>query len=275
MSVHSSTYPGLPLSIADELESFLHVLIYLAVRFLRTGSLNVWAFVDNYFEGFAMNNNNRRTCGLLKKEIIRTGSLMWDEVPIRFLSAPPPAAGPRGVQQQDEAALLSPLNDVIENYLAFFKARYAVLEYERQVMKAQPRPLHSLESAIEAATPSTAAAERSKQMRLALDRAMGLPVRSTGVQKPAPRSDSKGPTKPAQSVYEMAANLKTHEAILDMLFTEIRMRLWPSKDFVGDQLTGYVPSQLQSTAKRARHEMRSSMQSIPEGEALHSGHSAA
>ncbi len=257
-------YPGRPLSIADELESFLHVLIYLAVRFLRMGSLNVWRFVENYFEGFEQDGDNKVICGHVKEKIIRTGTLMWGEEPIRFLSTQPPPAA-RDVQRQDaDSEPHSPLNEIIENYLAFFKARYAVLEYERQV---STKPLHSLQRAIETATSSSAVA-RTKDLRRANNRTKGYPLSSSSGSKLVPPLDSKRPQKPAPWVYEMAASLETHDAILDMLTMEVDTRDWPSDDYAGDQLLGYIPLQLQSMAKRARVQMQDNMKSIPEGEEL-------
>ena len=272
MSVCCSTYPGRPVSIADELESFFHVLLYLAVRFLRTSSLNVRDFVDDYFEGFDL-DDGRVTCGHVKEKIIQTGSLTWKKKLIRFLSAP--LAADRGMQPQIDAEHLSPLNDVIAKYLAHFQARYAVLEYESQASTEEIKPLHSLQSAIEAATSSSAAAARLKDLRRARYQTMNLSVPSANSRLAMPPPDSNRPKKPAQSVYETAAKLETHDAILDILAMEVDTRDWPSDDYAGDQLLGYVPRQLQSTAKRARYHMWSTMESIPEGEALHSGHSAA
>ncbi|PIL27941.1 hypothetical protein GSI_09976 [Ganoderma sinense ZZ0214-1] len=266
MSVYSSKYPGRPLSVADELESFLHVLIYLAVRFLRTGSLNVWTFIDNYFEGFQLDVDDRVTCGSLKETIIQTGSLLWGEAPIRFLTEPM-SAGDRDALSQE---VLSPLNEIIENYLAFFKARYTVLEYERQVKNAQQKPLPSLESTITASTPSSTEETRNRELRHALYQAKGYAVPAKKNPNPdgssAPTPNKAQLEKPSQSVYDTAAQLATHDAILDMLAGEVYTRVWPKGDYAGDQLVGYVPRALQSTAKRARIHLQSTMKLIPEGE---------
>ncbi|PIL30039.1 hypothetical protein GSI_07951 [Ganoderma sinense ZZ0214-1] len=262
MSVYSLQYPRHPLSIADELESFFHVIIYLAIRFLRTRS-NAWTFVDDYFEDSRV-FRGRTICGHLKENVIQTGSFVWDGVPVRFV-----------VQQQDQSDRLSPLNDVIEKYLAYFKARYAVLKYEDQASEEVGRPLPSLQSAIEAATSSAAAAAaaRASQVRLSEDhwQAMCLPLDSddSDSEDAAPTQSSTQSNKPPQAVYDMAAKLATHDAIIRMLAKEVRRtESWVGDDYAGDQLVGYVPLQLQSTAKRARIERKSAMQTIPEGQAL-------
>ncbi|KAM5535295.1 hypothetical protein V8D89_010980 [Ganoderma adspersum] len=253
MSVYSLTYPGLPVSITNELESFLHVIIYLAAHFLWTSFLNVGSFVDDYFEAAGREFDNRVTCGLLKQMVIHNGSL-----------------------QQDKPEHLSPLNDVIQMYLAYFKACYAVLEYEHQMSEERAKPLPSLQSAIKAiATSSSMAATRASQ-------AIGLPVESNDSDSEDPvltRSDlrlAKQPEKPPQAVCEMAAKLTTHDAIIRMLAKAVRTRVWPTDDYAGDQLVGYIPFWLQSTVKRARLELRSALQSIPEGqEPLHRPHTMA
>ncbi|KAM5535296.1 hypothetical protein V8D89_010981 [Ganoderma adspersum] len=136
MSVYFSNYPGHPPSITDELESFLHVTIYLAIRFLCTRSLNVWDFVNNYFEDFCL-SDRRMTCGHLKQNIIQTGSLKLGYTPVHFATAPPVPAD-QDAQGEVRLEISSPLNEIIKQYLAFFKARYAVLEYTiRAAMEEQ------------------------------------------------------------------------------------------------------------------------------------------
>ncbi|KAM5531950.1 hypothetical protein V8D89_014384 [Ganoderma adspersum] len=275
MSVYSLTFPGHPVSIADELESFFHVLLYLAIRFLRTNLSNAGAFVDSYFDAFKLDSDNRAVCGLLKDKIIQTGSLVWNTKPIRFFSDAPPGQSDRSLQQQDDSdsTRLSPLNDTIAKLLAYFKARYAVLDYERQVSVELSRPIPSLQSAIEAAT-SSAAAEaaaaaeaRTKELRRAHLKAKGVGRSTKKDVNPEPSTPSLPVLeKPSQSVYDTAAKLPSHDGILDLLANEIDGKIWPKDDYAGDRLDGYVPRQLQSTTKRIRLQMQGTMQSIPGGE---------
>ncbi|PIL32417.1 hypothetical protein GSI_05119 [Ganoderma sinense ZZ0214-1] len=274
MSVNSLKYPGLPLSIADELESFLHVIIYLAVRFLRTRSLNVWDFVDNYFEDFRVSDKGRTTCGYLKQNIIQTGSFAWSDGPIRFVAASP-SSEDRGAQREDHSEVLSPINELIHDYLAFFKARYAVLDYEMQVAAEEQKPIPSLESVINAAASSSsssaAADARAARMKFhaAALQEMGVadPSQEAATRKPAPATEKTARLeKPSQAVYDVAAKLATHDAILTMLADHFNAPMWSTDDYAGDQLAGYVPRALQSTAKRARIHLQSTMKLIPEGE---------
>ena len=261
MSVYSLTFPGHPVSIADELESFFHVLLYLAVRFLRTNLSNAGAFIESYFDAFELDGDNMAFCGFLKDKIVQTGSLVWITKPIRFFSEAPQSD--RSLQQQDgsHSTRLSPLNDTIAKLLAYFKARYAILDYQRKVSAKISRPMPSLQSATEAATPSAAAeaaaaAEaRTKELRRAYLKAKGVGRgRSTKRDvNPEPSTPSLPVLeKPSQAVYDMAAKLASHDAILDLFASEIYGRIWPKDDYAGDQLDRYVPCQLQSTAKRIR-----------------------
>ncbi|PIL32424.1 hypothetical protein GSI_05126 [Ganoderma sinense ZZ0214-1] len=55
---------------------------------------------------------------------------------------------------------------------------------------------------------------------------------------PVPSSSQNWPEKPPQKVYDMAAKLTTHDAILRMLARALRTRVWLGDDYAGDQLLG-------------------------------------
>ncbi len=116
MSVYSLTYPARPVSIADELESFFHVLLYLAVRLLRITSIDVGGFVKTYFASSDRDELNRGPiCGALKQAVIRSGLLQWNRVAIHFLS--------RGSDDSEVMARSTPLNNIVTRFLAYCKAR--------------------------------------------------------------------------------------------------------------------------------------------------------
>ena len=293
MSVHSSTYPGHPPSLADELESFLHVMIYLAVRFLRARSLNVWDFVDSYFEDFHL-SDGRMTCGHLKKNIIQTGSLELGYTPVLFVAAAP-APADRDAQTEGEvrSEVSSPLNEIIRQYLAFFKARYAILEYTIRAAMEEQAPLPPLITAVEAAGSTPSEAEKREALRvflLAKYKKFNLEFDPTEPEGDSP-NPAPGPAtpsgatplaleKPSQATHDLADKLKTHDTVLKMLGHAIEKGTWPKGDdseYAGDQLVGYydVPRQLQSTStqKRTRLHLGSTMQSdiLEGGEAPEGG----
>ncbi|OSD00242.1 hypothetical protein PYCCODRAFT_1479330 [Trametes coccinea BRFM310] len=89
MSVHIQDHPESQVEIADELESFLHVLIYCAIRYLPHTCENVGDFMHHYFDDGVRKQETDYTCGLLKATIIKTGELITrSRIPIVFLRCP-------------------------------------------------------------------------------------------------------------------------------------------------------------------------------------------
>ncbi|OSD00226.1 hypothetical protein PYCCODRAFT_1460324 [Trametes coccinea BRFM310] len=76
MSVHTQDYPETQVEIADELESFLHVLIHCPTRCLSHTCKNVRDFMHHYFDDGVLKQETDYTCGLLKATIIKTGELI-------------------------------------------------------------------------------------------------------------------------------------------------------------------------------------------------------
>ncbi|KAI9058412.1 hypothetical protein FKP32DRAFT_1606819 [Trametes sanguinea] len=62
------------LEISDELESFFHVTLYYAIRYLRSNCSDVGAFIENYFDTYTVDNGTYR-CGDKKSNTLTTGSL--------------------------------------------------------------------------------------------------------------------------------------------------------------------------------------------------------
>ncbi|EJF59481.1 hypothetical protein DICSQDRAFT_172076 [Dichomitus squalens LYAD-421 SS1] len=53
MSVNLLNHDAKPIEISDELESFFHVLVYYAVRHLRSNCPHIPSWIDNYFHRYA------------------------------------------------------------------------------------------------------------------------------------------------------------------------------------------------------------------------------
>ncbi|KAI0357239.1 hypothetical protein OH77DRAFT_146372 [Trametes cingulata] len=113
-----------PVVVADELESFLHVLLYYAVRFLPNTLHSVNSFVVEYFDTFILDpKSGQPRCSLAKHHAVRRGELQFLGEPVAFLKT----TGEEG----------NPLNQLIAALLRLFAARYAVIEHESQLGKAQ------------------------------------------------------------------------------------------------------------------------------------------
>ncbi|KAI0368190.1 hypothetical protein BV20DRAFT_476051 [Pilatotrama ljubarskyi] len=107
-----------PIVIADELESFLHILIYYAVRFLPNTLPSVTKFVIDYFDTFSVDpTTDKRTSGAAKRTAVRFGVLSTEQrKDIEFL---------KNTRKQG-----NPLNKLLTNLLALFAARYTVILHE-------------------------------------------------------------------------------------------------------------------------------------------------
>ena len=112
--------------IADEVESFFHVLLYYALRYVKTANCNglsVANFLDRYFDLYGF-EDNMYTCGDTKRMAITRGAICVDStrVPIRFNN---------------------PLDKLFGLLLSWFKARYIVLDYDAQKEAAEKEQLAS------------------------------------------------------------------------------------------------------------------------------------
>ncbi|KAI0667501.1 hypothetical protein C8Q78DRAFT_384050 [Trametes maxima] len=104
-----------PIEVADELESFFHVTLFYAVRFLRNSLQSVNEFILEYFDTFNGSGQGRIVCGALKTLTLRFGILEASNTPLRFLKRD----GGEG----------NPLNELLKKLLRLFKGRYEYLQY--------------------------------------------------------------------------------------------------------------------------------------------------
>lgn len=85
MSAQSLLIPNWLLGIADELESFVHVLVYLAIRFLPSSLSELAAFMDGYFDGHMLRADSNPTCPAIKYIcVFNDGELHHIQEPIIF-----------------------------------------------------------------------------------------------------------------------------------------------------------------------------------------------
>ncbi|KAI9062376.1 hypothetical protein FKP32DRAFT_1574173, partial [Trametes sanguinea] len=85
LSVRALTQPHAQVEIADELESFLHVMLYCAIRYLPHNCENAGGFISNFFDDRVRNNGAESTCGLLKYSVMTQAKLLTlEHQPIVF-----------------------------------------------------------------------------------------------------------------------------------------------------------------------------------------------
>ncbi|KAI0740098.1 hypothetical protein C8Q76DRAFT_706749 [Earliella scabrosa] len=244
MSVYQLVNPGKPSTIADELEAFLHVVIYGAFRRMNSTLLTITGFNTQYFQGCAIDDTTTRvTCPLAKRASVMTGSTLTSgSTKVKFFS-------PRGNDQEQH-----PLNDLIARLLHLFHSRYVVDEWEN-------RPSSS-------AAPATPV----RRKRLETIHEVSEPMPDMGdIQDEADDTDAgeeptltDGIEEPTTLMYQEAKSLARHAKVRKIFWNALYAseKAWPEKDVVEDRMVSDVVSLLPSShapdarrpAKRPRRE---------------------
>ncbi|KAI0742355.1 hypothetical protein C8Q80DRAFT_902489 [Daedaleopsis nitida] len=123
MSAAALFEPQKALVIADDIESFLHVVIYYAIRYLCHSCTNVYHFMHDYFDGYSL-RGQVPVCGTKKRCVMRFGELAYSSGPITFHSP--------------TCTETHPLNRIISEMLARFRAYYRELELARVSSMQKP-----------------------------------------------------------------------------------------------------------------------------------------
>lgn len=108
-----------PIAVPDELESFFHVMLFYAIRFLPHTLGNTAQYIADYFDISGDNGNNRHFCSVVKYWVMRSGDFKLNFV-------------------KNNGDPGSPLNALIYLLLQHFKARYEVLKYESTIQQKKP-----------------------------------------------------------------------------------------------------------------------------------------
>ena len=201
MSVNLLNHISPPVRISDELESFFHVLVYYAVRHLRSNCNSVSSWIDNYFHKYS-GPEWMLTCGQKSYAVEVTGQLQ--------------------IRSPDGPLLFhSPLYDVLAPILTSFHAHYKVMEHESA--KSQPPPLHP-----ETPPPSPPLADTLPVIIRDLD------FDDVGDEQIAQWEAEldKGPPddSPAPRDRELPKSVVDHRFMLDHLLRTLRDPRWTSDD---------------------------------------------
>ncbi|CDO75948.1 hypothetical protein BN946_scf184810.g2 [Trametes cinnabarina] len=222
---------NLPVSVADELESFFHVLLFYAVRLLRHNLKNVPFFVSNYFDTFKPLGNAARTCSEAKSSAMRHGSVAAEN-------------GERLKFMDPSGAAHVELNAMFGAFLRRFKARYEVLSWELRKSRAESAPSPASPQAAQQGTIQAAARTRlKKRCRHPANPIANLEGSSTEAE-------------PSELMKSLAERLNSHQDFLDILANatdpdRVPAPVWPETDAVQDRLPDtYDPRLLLSLMKK-------------------------
>ncbi|EIW53024.1 uncharacterized protein TRAVEDRAFT_75206 [Trametes versicolor FP-101664 SS1] len=112
MSVATLNEHAKVVETSDELESFFHVILYYAVRYLVSNCSDAGNFIENFFESYSL-VNKKYLCGKTKRSAMYSGKLVLDDT-------------------DSSLKFSSPLDWFLLRLLALFKAHYAVVQHKKK-----------------------------------------------------------------------------------------------------------------------------------------------
>ncbi|KAI0741122.1 hypothetical protein C8Q76DRAFT_823107 [Earliella scabrosa] len=98
--------------VEDEMESWFHLLLYFALRYLPHNCLDLGHFINDYFDGF-VEANGEYYCGDTKWSALNIGAIFVDgNTSLKFFRSPPPIPSapvqPRAVENGNDNAATPP-----------------------------------------------------------------------------------------------------------------------------------------------------------------------
>ncbi|RPD77269.1 hypothetical protein L226DRAFT_611594 [Lentinus tigrinus ALCF2SS1-7] len=248
MSWNLLSYPGDPVRIADELEAFLHVLIYGSVRFIFHDFNTITGFMYSYFHGFTVDDNGNFACPPAKISSLITGSLTDGDYPIKFVMA--------------DGSTDHPLNALIGTLLALFKVRYQVLQWKKTHTPQTSTRREAAAARLAAASSTVSGGHQKRRLhdefrrpRPAAQPTSATPMDVDSSAQMSQESGQKGIPEvqpPTEDMLKTAASLENQFTIgvilqdfLDPDCTPEGLKgpaEWPSNDKGPDRLVDYMPS---------------------------------
>ncbi|KAI0323416.1 hypothetical protein GY45DRAFT_1332548, partial [Cubamyces sp. BRFM 1775] len=214
MSVAMLNETSKVVEIPDELESFFHVILYHAVRYLTSNCTDVGVFIEDFFDSYS-SRNGELVCGEKKQASMITGHILLSQTMQLYFD--------------------SPLDGFMEAAMKWFRARYVVRTY------------HSYQSSSSMDTASTHAAAASTKPPKSL-----VPYRrdarfldtddiedsDSDDESPEdkPRKAALPPAQPTEEEERDAAMVDTHAAFLKRLSKAMKSLDWQADRVEGDNV---------------------------------------
>ncbi|RDX50685.1 hypothetical protein OH76DRAFT_1555502 [Lentinus brumalis] len=240
MSVALLNRPTKAVEIPDDHESLFYVLLYHAVRYLKSNCASVPNWLEDFFEDFSY-RDGAYECGARKEHAINFGELIVKaRIPLQFKS---------------------PLDDLLDRLLCSFQAYYAIKKYDEKQKKAS-----ILTELPTTSSSSTAQATRPRGRKP--PRRMPTVDKQLLAQLPrAPPKKRKETPPPTAEDRELAGSVSNALALLHLLH-EYTVVDWAADDKEGDQVPAdwfstkpigptYVPGNTSSKRQRRTSVMHS------------------
>ncbi|RPD53827.1 hypothetical protein L227DRAFT_480608, partial [Lentinus tigrinus ALCF2SS1-6] len=230
MSWYILAYGDRPITIPDELESFVHVLIYAAARLVDHNFPDIRGFINDYFDSYSLTAQNDFSCPLGKCHSITNAKLndtRFNNLVFRGGSSAPGD---------------HPLNKLVHELLALIRSRYIVLEYEkrlaskdegRRTASSRPSPPDMPILFIETFSDPESDAEEATEST----------VNVMDVGKPETARVPQTTGDPSPETLAAAKSLEKHSTLQKLLKKYLTDPdcLWPPSDIVPDRLKEYIP----------------------------------
>ena len=214
-----STVPK-AVEIQDELESFVHVILYHSVRYLDSNCKLVAQFIESYFDAYII-DDGVYTCGAKKLAAVKTRGYLEVRDKIRL-------------------CFDTPMDGVFGEMLPLFKAHYAIQDYlneQRNNTINSDRPPRTNDSPRPAADSSVAA----MSLKL-IHKQFSQSHRPTRSSRPSHSGESFS-VKPSPAQEADAALIASHDHMIDVLLDACGENDWGPK--VGDRVpVDYTPQYL-------------------------------
>ncbi|KAL1942167.1 hypothetical protein VTO73DRAFT_6231 [Trametes versicolor] len=214
MSVATLNEHAKVVETSDELESFFHVILYYAVRYLVSNCSDAGNFIESFFESYSI-VNKKYLCGTTKRIAMSLGQLVLDDT-------------------DTSLKFTSPLDWFLSHLLSLFKAHYAVVQHKKkQAEKAN------------AAEPALLAADEPFDMPVIIDEdAKPLyPLAESPSQehKGSPTDDNK---EPDAAQVALSRQVQSHDCLVDALMHALELGGWNRGDRVkGDNVSPFYTPQ--------------------------------
>lgn len=212
----------------DELESFFHVILYYAVRYLVSNCSDAGIFVEDFFESYSL-VNKKYFCGQTKRTAMYLGKLVLDDT-------------------DSSLKFSSPLDWFLLRLLALFKAHYAVVQHK----KKQAEKVNTVE-------PALLAADEPFDMPVILDEdAEPLYPLAESPSQEHEDSLTDDDKEPDAVQVALSRQVQSHDCLVDALKHAVVLRGWKRGDRVkGDNVSPFYTPQYPvgprvSSAKRLR-----------------------
>ncbi|RPD57792.1 hypothetical protein L226DRAFT_163386 [Lentinus tigrinus ALCF2SS1-7] len=232
MSAHALDNPSKEIDIPDEIESFCHVLLYYAVRFLphNINPANVGQFLVDYFDGYS-NVLGYYRCGSHKYTAMSTGVIELRQyngdktAPLTFMRSTDQASDSSGV------LFVHPINKIFKTLLSWLHAHYSL----------DVRPAPPIER-VEEPMPDSDRKEWLAFQAILSDLEESEPAgdKNTGLDLAADGSSSSNPsteqstlpsyTMDAASLRAIAEKVQTHSSVIWLILDQMENVGWPCND---------------------------------------------